>query len=652
MRSIYKIIFVLAVLPFVASAQEYIKAPGGNLNLFYNAPTKPIKNTSVQKITASTSDTIPFFEDFYYAPNSCYPTGQHWIDSNVYVNTGFAIAPPSIGVATFDGLNKKGYPYNIAATAIVSQPADVLTSRPVNLLTNTASTYTYSPVDSVGMSFLYQAQGFGENPASNDSLVLEFYKPLYPVVSGTNTTYGIWDRVWSVRGNNSPPVNDTVFKKAFVRITDTAYFHDGFQFRFRNRATGAGSADHWHLDYIRLKTNIYKTDTTYDDVTFGYMPRPILKNYSAMPYYQYQASEMGTQFSNFIRNSNVGIVKNTNYEYSLYTSSMALLTSYGTGSGNNGNVDPFVTRGWDSVLTHKNPPLSYTINPLTDSTFFIMKHIVNTTPDIWKYNDTVVQKLCFNNFYAYDDGSAESVYYHNTYGAKDGIKYTLNVTDTLRALDIFFDPFIDGNIVKNSQFRMYVWQDGGSGPGIVLRKDSAMKPVYLDFGYNKIPRYFFTSPMILSPGTYYIGMQQVTNQPLYVGFDRNVDHHTKLYYDVGSGWTPSGIPGSLMIHPVFGETARAYVGINEQSAPKRKESLITVYPNPATDKLFISADELNSSDKYSIELYSVIGTKLAEVNVENKTTEIDLSGQAAGIYFVTLKQNNIPVANKKFILSR
>lgn len=596
------------------------------------------------------SDTIPFFEDFFYAPNSPYPSGNHWTDSSVYINTGFAIAPPSIGVATFDGLNRKGYPYNIAALANTSSPADTLTSRPINMLTK--GSYTFSPADSMGISFLYQNGGFGENATSNDSLILEFYKPLYPVVSGTVTTYGYWTKAWGIRGTNSPQANDTMFKKAFVRIKDTAYFHDGFRFRFRNRATGAGSADHWHVDYISLKNNLFKTDTSYNDVTFGYMPRHVLKNYSAMPYNQYQASEMGTKFQNFIKNNNVGIVKNTNYEYSIYSSAMALLDSYGTGSSNTGNVNPFCTRGWDSVLTHKNPPLNYTISPLSDSTTFIIKHIVNTNPDTWKYNDTVVQKLEFNNFFAHDDGAAESVYYHNAYGAKDAIRFTLNVVDTLRALDIFFDPFIDGNIVKNSQFRMYVWQNSGGQPGTTIRRDSAMKPVYLDHGYNKIPRYFFTSPMILSAGTYFIGMQQVTNQPLYVGFDRNVDHKSSRFYDVGSGWVQSTVKGSLMIRPVFGEATRALVGIQEQPISKKKEGFIKVYPNPATDKLFISAAELNTGDNYTLELYSMLGTKLISTAVENTTTEITLNDYAAGIYFVTLKQNGQPVANQKFIISR
>jgi hypothetical protein len=227
MKVIFKIVFVLiCCVSLNTSAQEYLKPLSGNINLFYNNPVNQPQKNSTQKI-AAVSDTIPFFEDFFYAPNSPYPTGKHWTDSSVYINTGFAIAPPSIGVATFDGLNKKGYPYNMSATAIVSAPADTLSSRPINLFTNTLATYTYSPADSLGISFLYQAKGFGENPAVNDSLVLDFYKPLA----------NVWVRGWFTRGNNSPPANDTMFKKVFVRIKDTAYFHDGFRFRLRNKAT-------------------------------------------------------------------------------------------------------------------------------------------------------------------------------------------------------------------------------------------------------------------------------------------------------------------------------------------------------------------------------------------------------------------------------
>ena len=101
----------------------------------------------------------------------------------------------------------------------------------------------------------------------------------------------------------------------------------------------------------------------------------------------------------------------------------------------------------------------------------------------------------------------------------------------------------------------------------------------------------------------------------------------------------------------MGEANRALVGIQEQTS-KPKEGFIKVYPNPASDKLYISAEALNERNNYTVELYSTLGTKLAEVKVENTTTEINLNDFATGIYFVTLKQNNSPIANQKFIISR
>jgi hypothetical protein len=291
---------------------------------------------------------------------------------------------------------------------------------------------------------------------------------------------------------------------------------------------------------------------------------------------------------------------------------------------------------------------------LSDTTHFLFKHyITKINNDFWPYNDTVTQQLVFNNYYSYDDGSAERGYFHNVNGAKDAMKYSISVTDTLHALDIYFDPVIDVDKIQISSFRMYVWQDNSGQPGLVLRKDSAIKPSFLQFGHNKIPRYFFTSPMILNPGTYYVGLQQIgyPPQPLNIGIDMNLDNHAKLYYDVSGAWQQSSVPGSLMIHPVFGHADRALVGINEP-VKEQKENFITVYPNPANDKLYISATGVEKKDGFKLELYSVIGNKLMDMPMDNSTTEINLDNYAAGIYFVALKQNNNTISYKKFIIAR
>lgn len=639
-------IFIVFVCLFSGNflvAQEKLIPLQANINLIHYQPDLNRYNNSLSKIS-SANDTLPFFEDFYYAPNSPFPSATHWTDSSVYISTGYGYAPPSIGVATFDGVNKKGYPYRITAQSSTSSAADTLTSKPISLFAQ--SGYTYSPADSIAMTFLYQRQGLGENPQTNDSLILEFYKPLYPVTSGTVTNYGKWFRSWFSRGNDNPPDYDSTFNRAFIRINDTAYFHDGFRFRFRNKATGAGIPDNWNLDYISIKKNYFKTDTVYDEVALGYMPRPVLKNYSAMPYYQFTPTEMGSKFSCFIRNNGTS-QKNTNYEYAIIDASGAVLSSYGAGASNTDNVKPFLHRGWDSVPAHCNPPISYTFSPMTDSTHFYIKHAVGTTPDQWRYNDTIYQKLEFNNFYAYDDGSAEAAYFLNRPSSKSALRFTLNTTDTLRALDLYFVPFIDGHLVQQSSFRMCVWSDGGGKPGTVIMKDSLMYPKYLQFGRNNIPRYFFTGSMILAPGTYYAGIVQSSNMPLYMGFDRNFEHKNALYYDVSGFWKPSEIPGSIMMHPVLGPQARALVGVSE--IKPGNEGRVKIYPNPAGDQVYISAEGV--SRNCAVELYSVLGNRVYSGILENGYTGINTSELSAGIYFVLLKENTAILSRTKIIIS-
>jgi hypothetical protein len=332
----------------------------------------------------STSLSLPFFDDFYYAYKQTYPDASKWQDSSVYVNYGYAKYPISLGVATFDGLNKRGLPYKNIISSTASEDADTLTSQPINLLSN--GSYTYTPADSIALVFYYQRMGNGDNPESSDSLILDFYKP----------AQNIWQkRVWSITGSNIAPVNDSTFTKVHIYITDTAYFHDGFKFRFRNKATPVGSVDHWHLDYIKLDKNLYTTDTIIDDAAFYYMSTPLLKNYSAMPYNHFKPSEMASNIRNCIKNNNKHTTKNVNYQFNIYDGSYNFLYNYNGGSAN-------VAPGVNTVTVHQKPTFSYTLNP-TDTTRYFTKHFINTMPDTWAYNDTIIQCTSLTIYFAYDD---------------------------------------------------------------------------------------------------------------------------------------------------------------------------------------------------------------------------------------------------------
>jgi hypothetical protein len=157
--------------------------------------------------------TLPFFDDFsrYSLPTNdpAIPSSwQRWSDTCAFINSGFPIAPPTIGVATLDGLRADGYPYNFADEFSYGS-ADTLTSLPIDLSTLTSG-------DQVFLSFFYQGGGLGNNPDVGDSLIVEFYSPFGA---------GEWARVWT-----SPEVFPTDnFEQVFIAVNAPQYLLDGFQ---------------------------------------------------------------------------------------------------------------------------------------------------------------------------------------------------------------------------------------------------------------------------------------------------------------------------------------------------------------------------------------------------------------------------------------
>ena len=168
------------------------------INLKYNPALFGKENEQgTVRDTGTERDTLclPFFDDFSNlsafldsnsllcndtvyntSPSKVYPNHLYWIDSSVYINQTYAYQPPTYGTATFDGLNKAGTPHN---EALDYGLADALTSKPIFL--------RVTLVDTVYLSFYYQATGYGDSPETSDSLLLEF-----------KDASGNWTHVWSV----------------------------------------------------------------------------------------------------------------------------------------------------------------------------------------------------------------------------------------------------------------------------------------------------------------------------------------------------------------------------------------------------------------------------------------------------------------------
>lgn len=636
-------------------AQESLKPLTANINYLYgdikHSNRKQINSGSAiaskQNVNSISSTTVtslllPFIDDFSYSTRQSYPMQTLWSDSLVYINSGFAIAPLSIGVATFDGLNKYGYPYTPNLTNMASSlPADFLTSQPIDL---SVSALPNGVADSVALTFYYQAKGNGEAPEITDSLLLDFYNPI--------TTK--WATVWYKRGNTSSNTNDTTFKIGYVKVDSTYYFQDGFKFRFRNKATTAGDFDHWNLDYVYLdKNRVLVTDTTHKDAkdfAFGYVPSPFLKNYSVMPWRQYNTNEMADHHSVFIRNNGVPN-PNVAYANDFYdnTNTWSLLHHY---FGGNYQPNYFKYTGWINYAPMSNPTNTFTLPSMTNFGDFTIVHYLlgNGGNDFIQGNDTVIQHQDFNNYYAYDDGSCEAAYYILGFGGKIALKYKTNVSDTLRSVRIFLDPADDNfSLSQNYTFRLTLWNVGSGGaPGSILYSDTVDKT--LSFNptgcYNCLSEYFLTSSLVLPPGSYFIGIQQKVAAGIKIGFDKNLDHSQNLYYDSGNGWNQSQIYGSLMLRPVFG-TNPPTTGIKEIA--KSNLNLFSVYPNPATDKFTIQSDHL---EKGSFTLVNAVGQIINEGMIENQKQIINTENLNSGIYFLILKIKDQPMEQHKIIIQR
>lgn len=614
-------------------AQEYLKPLNANINL----PYIKSKNNIAQKTASITPLDLPVFDDFTYASKTPYPSNKIWADSNVYVNCGYGIAPLNIGVATFDGLNKKGYPYNMLVPVSNSALADTLTSLPINLKKKGA--YVYDTTSHVFLSFYYQAEGNGETPEPKDSLCVDFFNP-------KNST---WKKVWGKAGYN-PSATDTNFHFVKIAVVDSFYFDSLFKFRFRNKATLSGSLDHWHIDYVYMEKDFGDEDTLRADVCMAYKPSSFLKNYSTMPYRQYNSSEMATTLYNFFR-SNWTSNKQARYKYRIYEKTNTVPLFEEDLEQFNGGIDAFVPNGYfNGIQAHSTitvTPFAGIPNVTEDSTYFRFEHITSSTGGFSTANDTVEHILKFTNYYAYDDGSAERAYQlTNVYGGKMAVRYKLNVADTLKAMNIFFNPVRDGQLVQGSSFRLCVWDGNGGSPGALIHKDSLAYPKYLQGGYNLSPTYELTTCKRLEVGTYYFGITQTTDQDLQIGFDINTNHKDALYYDIGNGWTQSAIKGSLMINPVLG-CAEPPVGIKEIAQQK----LFYLYPNPAQDYVHIKWLG-NQEDALTVDIKNAIGETVV-VGEIRQNQAINISQLPSGIYFIkATNSKRLNVSPQKLIISR
>lgn len=569
------------------------------------------------RVTADTLELeLPFFDDFYQ--HNSQPDAQKWLTGGVELSQQLAIAPPSLGVASFNGANAQREPYtsnNFFTTGI----ADTLLSHRFDLSERTTA-------DQLLLSFYVQPKGRGELPDEADSLLLQVL-----------TANGQWQRVWAAAPADYA---DTTFTKVEVAIQAPAFLHSAMQFRFLNYARLSGPYDTWLLDYVLFYSAVTDNAFARADVAFtSSSALSKLAGYSAIPLAHFK-QEPGYFLSDSLRAS----INNLADTFAVVSPQLLVEERYSRSATaelpltialpNGQRVEnTAIIRAQEQIeLIAENPIESLVSNfPQADSLrfryTFLTDSIEQNTLIQTSVNDTLRFDQVLHNYYAYDDGSAEFGAGSSQAFAQVAVRYFAPVTDTLTHIDFHF---------------LQVGQDAAGLPvniSIWSALDTALEPekeqallyrqseIYRYSGDNSFVRFKLNTPLVVE-GFYYIGYEQTSEVPLVIGWDTNSDNTDQLLVNTANLWEAADplLKGTPMVRPVFAEKSATVLSV-ERSASK---ALYQPFPNPATDIVHI-----NGSPR-AIKLYSTQGRLVKEkINHSHQSLfSVDISDIKAGIYFL------------------
>ena len=599
--------------------------------IYYNDPYNPFRPTdtsycwspfevydTVLQVSPDTIDTLGITIDTLYNALdtlTVYPpdTGlggkvvSLWIDEHAYINSRYPIDPVTIGVATLDGVDEFGQPYNGFSDPFGYGVADFLTSKPIDLF--------YLVSDSIYISFYYQPEGIGNDPQPEDSLVLEFYAPKKRT----------WHSVWSTTGRSSHN-----FRHVILPIDQLDYLRDGFQFRFKNYATISGAFDHWHIDYVRIDRDRDPLDSVIQDVGIVTATTSVFQTYEAVPWKHYLADTtvtvaplMDVHMHNLLDDINL-----CGYKYSIRHNDGIIDSTLVLPTGT--NTDNIPAQGELTRSTALDYFFNWSTN--TDSAVFeVISYLIpESNKDTIRKNDTLRFYQRFYNYYAYDDGTAEGGYGLNAAGAKLAYRFNNIKKDTLRAIDMYF---VQQSYDQSGEtFHLTVWSS--IIPETIVHQQKFMKPVYED-SLNEFHTYLLDDLVILNPGTYYIGWVQSSDEVLNIGYDLNRNTSSSVFYNVVGTWTQSLLGGTVMMRPLFGDTVILPLAVEEQFEVMETTNIFIVFPNPASDYIQIQVDnQIKFGNSFHVVILDLYGREV--ISEINSSGMINIEHLADGIYFVKI----------------
>ncbi len=462
--------------------------------------------------------------------------------------------------------------------------------------------------DSVYLSFYWQSGVLIEKPDSSDYIQVEFLAA---------------DQKWEVVWKQNGYLTDSAFHRVFLRLDQSKWFHNNFQFRFRSYGRSSGAYDMWHIDYVYLNQNRTSKDIYIRDLAVTQPLTPLLKEYTAMPLQHYKVDP-----SRFTSTALMARVTNQYNNENRTSFELTIMDDY-SGTSYPGGREGSTFIGSLATLQKSVNLKAFVFGNTLDSarlrTKFHMLTSDNQNPSIptidLTRNDTISSVTHFTDFYAYDDGTAEYGVQINQKLGRVAIQYVVTKPDTIGGVRMSVIPF--NKDISGQSFTLQVWNNKNGKPDQIIAQNAFASRYVAD--RTKLIEFRLTKPVVVTD-TFYVGWLQVNEQPLTVGYDLNSEYGShKAFYNLGNEWVNStDLRGSVMIRPFI-----AKQGVGIVTGAEKVEEPLLFYPNPTSGIIRWEVSNIEL-----LEVANGSGQLVKRIKINKGQQYCDLRELSAGIYFL------------------